>query len=138
MFASQQDAINEAWRIRRVCERIYADDTRAPRRASLPPSTGHCAVVALLVRELMGANVRAITHPGSGAHWFGLVRGTVNDRAWGLFVDLTLDQFLLPDRLMVGEADPWPNLAHRDPGEPKSGLLSRFERFRSRYFAALP
>ena len=75
--------------LRAVLEPNFSADTAFPSSTgAIVPSTGHCAVVALIAQRLIGGElVSARVHDQS--HWFN--RFVVNGRS--LDVDLTGDQF---------------------------------------------
>jgi hypothetical protein len=80
-----------ALELRSQLDPAFAEDTRATGTQPTTPSAGHCAVVALIVREHLGGELVS-THIDGQSHWYN--RLTVGDRSVEL--DLTGDQFGLP------------------------------------------
>jgi hypothetical protein len=76
--------------LRTFVAHAWAEDTVSPSSQWLPlcPSTGHCAVTAMLVRELFGGEYVSAIVAGS-SHWFNRISvlGIEYD------VDITGDQF---------------------------------------------
>jgi hypothetical protein len=81
---------------RRLCEMrsrlndVFAPDTAAPGTigAGYGHSNGHCAAVAIILRDIFGGEYVSATVNGV-SHWFNRI---INDAMW-VDVDITGDQF---------------------------------------------
>lgn len=82
---------NDLERLRACLDEAFAADTAAPGFAGSPPSRGHCAVVAIIMRELYGG-VLLRTQVKGEEHWLNRIH--LGDRDYD--VDLTGDQFDFP------------------------------------------
>lgn len=91
----QDDAVRKLKNFRQRIELAFRPDTALPGTVGRPyqytPSSGHCAVVAAIVREAFGGDLVSATVQGE-SHWFNRlqVHGVAFD------VDLTGDQFGFP------------------------------------------
>lgn len=108
---------------------VFANDTAAPGTppSDRPRSCGHCAVVAILVRDLIGGEYVS-TAIGGLSHWFNRV---VNDGVW-IDVDLTGDQF---GQAAVGIGSPnelWPNTRSRSAFDINVATTKRYVTLRYR------
>lgn len=86
--SDSSDLLAEASHIRAKLEEHFASDTALGAWDRQTPSSGHCAAVAILARELLGGQFVSSTVQGE-SHWFNRVEA--NDVVWDL--DLTGDQF---------------------------------------------
>ena len=74
--------------LRQRLEAAFSSETAAPGFAGSAPSTGHCAVVAVIASKLLGASMVSTTIDGQ-SHWFNRIR--VGGRE--IDFDLTGDQY---------------------------------------------
>ena len=73
--------------LRKALEAVFSPDTAVPGSKTNPPSSGHCAAVALIVQALFGGQLVSTRLEGQ-SHWF--------NRIDDVDVDLTGDQFGYP------------------------------------------
>lgn len=118
--------------IRRRLEEVFSDETTAGQRAAgSPPSTGHCAVVAMLVRAMLGGGyVSAIVNGAS--HWFNRIplNGELLD------VDLTGDQFGEYPVLVSRAGHLWSGSRVRPASDLNDETRTRYDLLSSRFDAA--
>ncbi len=74
--------------LRKELEREFRSDTAAQGYTGSVPSSGHCAAVAVIVREIIGGEFASALVDGT-SHWFNRIH--IGSTAWD--VDLTGDQF---------------------------------------------
>ncbi len=73
--------------LRERLDQVFSPDTAVPGSKTYPPSSGHCAAVALIVQALFGGELVSTRLEGE-SHWF--------NRVDGQDIDLTGDQFGYP------------------------------------------
>jgi len=84
----REDLLRQIVDLRRQIEPEFRPDTAAQGFSGRAPSTGHCAVVAVLVQKLLGGEFVSAMVQG-GSHWFN----RIETLAGKLDVDVTADQF---------------------------------------------
>lgn len=77
-------SVENLYAVRARCDEIFSPETAFPGAVGDAPSSGHCAVVALLVKKLFGGECVSTMHEGR-SHWF--------NRIGESDVDLAGDQF---------------------------------------------
>lgn len=113
--------------IRQRLDAAFAPDTAVAGTKSGPASSGHCAAVALIVREAVGGDTVSALH-GSNSHWFN----RVPTERGGVDVDLTGDQFGLP-AIRVGELETlYQGTRVRHPREARDETVLRAARLAKR------
>lgn len=75
-------------RLRNRLEAAFHPDTAAKGFSGQAPSTGHCAAVAIIVRETIGGEFASALVNGT-SHWFNRI--VIDSCVWD--IDLTADQF---------------------------------------------
>lgn len=112
--------IDDLFALRKSFEKAFHQDTAYKQQAGKTPSHGHCAIVAELVRQRLGGKIFACNVDGQ-PHRYNHIEG--------LWVDLTADQFGLP-QVCISSTPIYEGCRHR---EVKSGmskdLILRIERF---------
>lgn len=98
-FQSRTELEKFARTLRTKLEKVFAPDTAASGFAPGAPSSGHCAVVSVVVYDLANSSLVSADMLGV-SHWFNRVR--IGDQE--VDVDITGDQFDLP-KLQIAEAD---------------------------------
>lgn len=78
----------ELYSLRDALDKHFAEDTAHSKKWGAVRSTGHCAVVALIVNKIYGGELVSCTMP-TGSHWFN----RISDGSELHDVDLTGDQF---------------------------------------------
>lgn len=100
----------------------FDKDTAIPGTTGDTPSSGHCAVVAIIVNEEFGGQLFSAMVSGV-SHWYNRV--TVNGTTF--FVDLTGDQFGL-EIVQASIEDLYPNSRERQIHEINHGTFLRAHR----------
>lgn len=94
----------------------FALDTKSPGSPAHPPSAGHCAAVAAVVRALHGGAYVSATVDGV-SHWF--------NRIDGRDYDLTGDQFGRPAVQAAPAGELYPGARERRPEEMRDETVMR-------------
>jgi putative hydrolase of the HAD superfamily len=111
------DALRE---LRSRVERVFARDTSLPGSVANTPSTGHCAVVAAIVRQRFGGQLLCTAVEGE-PHWFNrlyLDEATID-------VDLTGDQFGRPALQVARKGELYDAALVRDTRDLRPETLER-------------
>jgi hypothetical protein len=106
--------------LRKRLDTAFRSDTAAQGFAGSTPSAGHCAAVAVIVRELLGGDTVS-THIDGHSHWLNRIR--VAGRS--MDVDLTGDQFGRPGLQMADAGTLYPETRVRSRTEVTTETLAR-------------
>lgn len=87
-FDNLEELCYELYYLRDALEKEFAEDTAHSQKWGNVRSTGHCAVVALIVQKIYGGDLVSCVMP-TGSHWFN----RISDGDELHDVDLTGDQF---------------------------------------------
>lgn len=118
--------------VRVSLDKVFADDTAAIGSKRDIPSSGHCAVVAMLVRDLFGGDYVSTVIDGQ-SHWYNKLY-TGNKLRWThMWVDLTGDQFGGPKIIYSYDSPLYQNTRVRLPEELNSETKERFYVLRDRF-----
>jgi hypothetical protein len=99
---------------RKMLDPIFSPDTAVPGSKTDPPSSGHCAAVALVTQACFGGQLVSAMVKGQ-SHWF--------NRIDGVDVDLTGDQFGRPP-VQMG-TDLYPKTRVREKHEVRRETMVR-------------
>lgn len=119
--------IEQAQSVIEALRREFSPDTALPGSEGEPPSTGHCAVAAIVLHEVLGGEVWSARVEGV-SHWFNRLpvdSGFVE-------VDATADQFGANREWVSTNAPLYPNAKKRSLSEANLETLARAERLANR------
>ena len=115
--------------LRRQIQVAFLADTAAPGSGWVDtmPSTGHCAIVAMLMRRMFGGEFVSAM-PGGISHWFNRIEllGTSID------IDITGDQFGRPRVQVAPAGELYTGTRGRLEAHINEDTIRRFELFSSR------
>lgn len=94
----------------------FAPDTALPGSKAFPPSAGHCAVVAYIVRKRLGGDLVSAIVDGQ-SHWFN----RINE----IDCDITADQFGMSAVRVAPAGDLYPGTLVRSGFDLDRGTLNR-------------
>lgn len=122
------DLLDRAVEVRRLLDAAFSPDTAAPNTHPGPASAGHCAAVAVIVRNFFGGSFVS-TRVNGVSHWFNRIRNTA-----GLDVDLDLtgDQFGRSPVEMCASGMLWTESRVRMPQEVRAETVARARLLASR------
>jgi hypothetical protein len=114
------DLVKYLEQLRSRLEQGFSRETAAPGFPSPSVSSGQCAAVSLIGRELLGGDFVSAVIDGH-SHWFNrILDGNIL-----LDIDLTGDQFGRP-RIQIASPDNlYPSSKVRDPGEVHKETIAR-------------
>lgn len=131
---TRDELVETANALRAKLEPAFSPDTALPGTAGGPCSAGHCAAVALLLTQTLGAEILSTIVEGQ-SHWFN--RLEVPDGY--IEIDLTGDQFGLPpvQVSLVGRSL-YPSHRSREPSEATAETRARARLLAQRAGLTLP
>lgn len=115
--------------MRRKIQVAFLADTASPGSGWVPtmPSTGHCAIVSMLVQRTFGGEYMSAM-PGGISHWFNRITTPV-----GAFdIDMTGDRFGRPRVQVAPTGELYAGTRIRMAGHLSAETIARFELFASR------
>lgn len=112
--------IKDIYELREKLEPHFSRDTAFPGSPTVPPSSGHCAVVAIIAHLVFGANIVSSIVKGQ-SHWFN--RAVVT--GYSVDFDMTADQFGFPAVLVAGNGALYPGTRERQISEANTETLKR-------------
>lgn len=117
--------------IRETLEICFADDTANKGSNRDVPSSGHCAVVAMLLHDMYGGEFVSTTINGQ-SHWYNKIY--FGAKLMYMYVDLTGDQFGFPKVNFSFEGPLYENTRDRKESELNDETKNRFAVFKNRFF----
>lgn len=106
--------------LRSRLDRVFAKDTAAPDSTG-HGSAGHCAVVAVMLQDMLGGELVSTRISGL-SHWFNRL---VNNAVW-IDVDITGDQFYGPAVRIGDPGEVWNETRSRSRFEVNRDTLRRY------------
>ena len=116
-----------AKQLRSRLDRAFRPDTAAQGLEGAVPSAGHCAVVSVVVHNVLGGELVSAT-VGGISHWFNRVR--FDERVFD--IDLTADQFGAPPIIIADANQLYPDTRVRRYGDLTVETLIRAARLARR------